>query len=346
MLPETLKNYSSETIQKTVYKNYNQLLSSFYEMQTEFLRARYKINKSIEISNILTLLGKNLHLEIVRQREKDLDFDISLENFLKINDFMRNNNYGVKTGYKIVSIVEQTGIPKETVRRKLKKLTDTKVITYSKETKLYYYNLQQRNEELFKNFIENDINALAKFVSFVSKFLGLNLKVKFIENEIKNQFSFYYYHYYNCQVEWMKMWQQQLKDVDLIFITIQALIPALQYSSSINNKNSSVKENLHSLIGKTKKDFIINKKSTISASSISEISGIPRATCIRKLQKLVGLGMLVKEMNTKRYFVNQSANERTKNIMKKDNVINSVNIFSDLLSVIISALTRNNSKDN
>ena len=84
MLPETLKNYSSEVIQKTLFKNHNKLLSDFYEMQSEFLRARYKINKSIEISNILTLLGKNLHLEIVRQRERDLNFDISLSNFLKI----------------------------------------------------------------------------------------------------------------------------------------------------------------------------------------------------------------------------------------------------------------------
>ena len=105
MLPDTLKNYSSEIIQKTLVKNYNSLLSDFYEMQTEFLRARYKLNKSIEVSNILTLLGKNLHLEIVRQRENDLDFDISLESFLKINNYMRNNEYGLKTGYKIVSIV-------------------------------------------------------------------------------------------------------------------------------------------------------------------------------------------------------------------------------------------------
>ena len=146
MLTETLKNYSSGVIQKALFKNYNKLLSDFYEMQTEFLRARYKINKSIEISNILTLLGKNLHLQIVRQREKDLDFDISLSNFLKINDFMRNNDFGLMSGYKIVSIVDQTGIPKETVRRKLKKLLENRIINYDKKNKLYYFNLQQKNE--------------------------------------------------------------------------------------------------------------------------------------------------------------------------------------------------------
>ena len=343
MLPETLKNYSSETIQKTVYKNYNQLLSSFYEMQTEFLRARYKLNKSIEVSNILTLLGKNLHLEIVRQRENDLDFDISLESFLKINNYMRNNEYGLKTGYKIVSIVEQTGIPKETVRRKLKKLIDTKVVNYNKASKLYYYNLQQRNEELFKNFIERDINALSKFVSSVSKFLDLDLKVKFVENEIKNQFSFYYYHYYNCQVAWMKMWQEQIKDVDLIFISIQALIPALRNADTFFVKNNIEAENMHTFIGKTKKNFVVNKKSTISASSIAEISGIPRATCIRKLQKLVNLGMLVKEMNSKRYFINQSVEERTKNIISSENVSFTIKNFSNYIAIILNSLIQNKS---
>ena len=341
MLPETLKIYSSEVIQKTLFKNHNKLLSGFYEMQSEFLRARYKINKSIEISNILTLLGKNLHLEIVRQREKDLDFDISLSNFLKINDFMRSNSYDLRAGYKIVSIVDQTGIPKETVRRKLKKLIENKVIAYDKKNKLYYYNLLQRNEEMFKSFIEKDINALSRFVLSVTKHLNLNLKLKFIEGEIKSQFSFYYYHYYNCQVAWMKMWQKEIKDVDLIFITIQALIPAMQHADPADiNKNYVGNENLYSLIGKTNKDYNKNHKSTINASSISEVSGIPRATCIRKLQKLVKLGMLVKELKSKRYYVNQLTGERTKNIMKKHSVIHSVDIFCELLSVIISALTR------
>ena len=91
---------------------------------------------------------------------------------------------------------------------------------------------------------------------------------------------------------------------------------------------------------KTNKDYNKNHKSTINASSISEVSGIPRATCIRKLQKLVKLGMLVKELKSKRYYVNQLTGERTKNIMKKNSVIHSVDIFCELLSVIISALTR------
>ena len=338
MLPDSLKLYSSELISKIVYQNHESILAEFYEMQSNFLRIRYKVNKNIETTNILTLLGRNLHLEIFRQRERDLSFDISLSNFLKINHFLENNNYGERAGLKIVSIVENTGIPKETVRRKLNKLLESKVIRYDKINKNYYYNLTQKNTDLFKDFIEQDIRSVAKFVSTVAKFLNLNLKIKFIENEIKSQFSFYYYHFYSSQIAWMRMWQKQIKDVDLIFITIQALIPTLQnLSSDKKNKDQIHDDNFYSYIGKSSKKFK-DPSNTINASSISDVSGIPRATCIRKLQKLVKLGMLVKEVNTKRYYVNQTTSERTKFITKKENILYTINIFTDLLSVLISAL--------
>lgn len=341
MLPDSLKLYSTEVISKVIYQNHESILAEFYEMQSNFLRARYKMNKSIETTNILTLLGRNLHLEIFRQRERDLNFDISLSNFLKINHFLENNNYGERAGLKIVSIVESTGIPKETVRRKLNKLVEDKVIKFDKKNKFYYYNLTQRNTELYKNFIEEDIKSVAKFVVSIAKYINLNLKAKYIENEIKSQFSFYYYHYYNSQIAWMKMWQKEIKDVDLIFITIQALIPTLK-SAEKNNKNKSIvdDQNFHSYIGKGTPEYKKHPR-TINASSVSDVSGIPRATCIRKLQKLVKLGMLVKEVNTKRYFVNQTASERAKFITKKENILYTVNIFSELLSILISALSSN-----
>ena len=96
-------------------------------------------------------------------------------------------------------------------------------------------------------------------------------------------------------------------------------------------------ENLYTVIGKTTINYR-NSTSTVSATSISDISGIPRATCIRKLDKLVSLGLLIREIKTKRYYVNQTASERTKHITQKEYVLSSVEIFSEFLSVIIRAL--------
>ena len=103
-------------IANLLLKNFSNLMLEFYEMQTTFLKSRYNLHKSLETSNIMINFIKCAHLEIIRQREKSLDFDISLNNFW-------NNIQKVSASpQKIVSIVHTTGIPKETVRRKIKDL--------------------------------------------------------------------------------------------------------------------------------------------------------------------------------------------------------------------------------
>ena len=78
----------------------------------------------------------------------------------------------------------------------------------------------------------------------------------------------------------------------------------------------------------------------VSAASISEVTGIPRATCIRKLEVLVKLGMLVREIKTKRYFVNQITSKRTNTILTKENVNFTIQNFSEYLSIILNSINR------
>ena len=42
---------------------------------------------------------------------------------------------------------------------------------------------------------------------------------------------------------------------------------------------------------------------SISATSISDITGIPRATCIRKLNQMVKQKIISQDKNTKRYYI-------------------------------------------
>jgi len=333
-------NFTPDLIKNVLFANTLNVLTEFYEMQSQFLINRYKMNSNMESSNIITLLTRQLHLEILRQKERNLNYNISLRNFIFANNYIRENFFLYNHGYKIVTISEKTGIPKETVRRKLRKLVDGKVLNYEKKSKFYFYNLNQRNEELFNNFIKKDIETLSKFFLEIAKCFDLNFKQKDVENEIKSQFSFYYYHFYNCQLSWMKMWMDEIKDLDLIFIAIQALIPALKSTKKDTFKKSNM-DNFYSIVGKTDKD---GKYSSISANSISQISGIPRPTCIRKLEKLVKLGMLVKENKSKRFLINQTTLDRSKYITTKDNVVFTINIFSEFLSIALQALTRNQRK--
>ena len=106
-------NISAADITKLIETHYTNLMKAFYESQSAFLCSIYKRYKSIETANIILCLAKKMHLEIIRQREKNMNHDISLENFW--NNF---NNISRPTE-KIVSIANMTGIPKETTRRKI-----------------------------------------------------------------------------------------------------------------------------------------------------------------------------------------------------------------------------------
>ena len=126
-----------------------------------------------------------------------------------------------------------------------------------------------------------------------------------------------------------------------------------------DNKNVYLKDlwpsnnEIQEIINKTlKKEIFIDKyknidnenvlsDSSINANSISEISGIPRPTCIRKLEKLLKLGLLVREVKTKRYYVNHLTSDRPKHITKKENIVFTIQAFSNFLSILISTLIRN-----
>jgi len=325
--------YSAINISELLIKNFADLTKAFYEMQTSFLTSIYKKYKDIETANIALCFVKSAHLEILRKRDTDLDHNISLENFL------HNINNIQKPTAKIVSIVKATGIPKETVRRKIKKLEYLEYINCLKN-KEYTLNYLPKHYEEFSNSVNKDILIVTKFILTVTKNLNLNFSIDSIEREIRTKFSFYWYHFLSCELQWMKMWQNSVKDIDLVFIAIQALIPTLNYTEPNSNIKKLNLSNINRIIGKTTSNYT-SSDSAISATSISEISGIPRATCIRKLEKIVRLGFLIKDSRTKRYYVNQLTSKRIKNITVKENIYGTITTFSNLLEIIIRALLKN-----
>ena len=159
-----------------------------------------------------------------------------------------------------------------------------------------------------------------------------------ILNELKSHFSFYWYHFINCQLKWLRMWKDKIKDVDLILITLQAIIPTLQYADKNQNIKDAGLENLYMIMDKTGDQYKFSNTS-ISATSVSEITGIPRATCIRKLEMLMKLGVLMQEAKTKRYYVNQLTLKKTNKILTKDNTLFTIENFSECSAIILNAIT-------
>ncbi len=321
-------------IKELLKENYLNIISTFYETQSSFLSGVYKRYKSIETANIILCFSRNMHLSIIRQREKDLNHNISLNNFW-------NNLQNVECiSEKVSSIVKITSIPKETVRRKIKKLLTYGYLLNDKKEKGFSWNLLPKHKDSYFKIIDEEISILSRFLAKFTTRLNLNIDSTTIENELKSQFSFYWYHYLSCQLQWLKFWQEKLKDNDLLLVVLQAVIPTLRYAEHGEEINL---DNMFKIVGRVtnRNDFL---QTAVSAASVSEITGIPRSTCIRKLDKLVSYGFLLKEKKTKRYFVNQNLNDRTKNILTKENVDTTIKIFSTYLAIIINSVVFNKKK--
>jgi len=331
-LKEQFNEIKPEEIVSLLKSNYFTLTEIFYETQSSFLTGIYKKYGSLETAIIVECFIKGMNLQILRQKETNLNHDISFKNFW-------NNLLNIsKPEEKISSISVITGIPKETVRRKMKVLTLNGNLTQNKNTKKYFFNIISKNKEDLINFTEEQIILLSKFIFKFAKLLNLNFSSKLVENEIKLQFSFYWYHFLNHELRWLKMWQHNLKDNDLLLIVLQAVIPTIHHANK-NYKNYNL-DNMFKIIGVVDDKSGFNK-TAIGATAVSEVTGIPRATCIRKLEKLVVLGFLIKSDSTKRYFINQNFSDRTKNIITKENVTSTIETFSSFISIILNSLLFN-----
>ena len=212
-----LLEVNKSQIVNVLLANFSELMSSFYEMQSSFLSNLYGRYESIETANIVLCFAKNTHLEVIRQREKKLNHDISF------NNFWNNLNSIQKPAHKIVNIVNMTGLPKETARRKIKLLMSKDFIIYDKKIKEYTWNLLDKDKKNYFTIVEKEIKQLAKFISTNANFLNIDLRHEHgnsctcnIEKEIKSQFSFYWFHFLSCQLQWLHMWQSKIKDMVLV----------------------------------------------------------------------------------------------------------------------------------
>ena len=318
--------FEKSYIEKMLLDNFLKLMPSFYEMQSSFLSGIYKRYGDLEGGHIVIFFARDLHLQILRKREKDLDFNLSLDNFWNNH---KNINQGKK---KVIFISRETGLPKETTRRKLINLIKKKHIKKIEKNKIFWEPVSEFKETYIK-IIEEQISSLSKFIYEQGKFLNLNLSYVKIQKEIKTNYSFFCYHYLNFQLEYIKFWQQRLKDLELLLIGLQAQIQTLNF---LNRKTSVDFNSL--FLNKLPKGINI-KDANISATSISEITGIPRATCIRKLERFVKMKFLEKDKSTKRYYLLLGQLNSNPLIPATEGMKKTLNIFSAFSSIVIKGIS-------
>ena len=179
-----------------------------------------------------------------------------------------------------------------------------------------------------------EIKNMARLTKFVTDKLNLNFSKEEILDEYKKKFSFYWFHYLDLQMKWLKLWKKQLGDLEIVLILFQI---ATLLASRIKEKTSH--DQLFSEPTIVNVPQINNLNVSISATSLSDITGISRATCIRKLNKMAQQKLVKQDKNSKRYFIIPEA--LNKNLISKDVTREVTRLFSEFYFIVIKALNSN-----
>jgi len=329
------KKLEKKYIEKTLLDNFIDLMPSFYEMESTFLSGIYKRYGDLEGGNIVIFFARDLHLRILRKREIDLSFNLSLD------EFWHNHKNATQSKQKIITIAKSVGLPRETVRRKIYYLIKTKHIKKTEKNTIFW-EPDSKSKDSYIEIILEQINSLSKFIFQQAKLMSLNIPISKIEKEIKNNYSFYWYHYLNTQLQYIKFWQEQFKDLEMLLIGLQTLIQTVKYLKTTGRFQSLDSIALNKISKNT--DSVNIKNANISATSISEVTGIPRANCIRKLEKYIKMKVIEKNPITKRYYLVPSQLSVTQSLpysnILLDGIRHTISIFSEFSSTVLKSLAK------
>jgi len=307
-------------IEDKILEHYTEFENLFIEFQSRFLSSLYNRYHSLENGHLVLYFSKKAHQEILRQKDYDLNFDLGFEKFWQ-------NHSKIKIEHtSIIRVAEDTALPRETARRKILDLVKQRVL--NKKNKKIGWLPDDQYKKAYNITIDNEITQISKLIKFICEKINFPSSKEEIINEIKVNFSFYWFHFLSVEIEYNNIWNKKLKDLELLIIILQCTSMFIEKTKEHVIPFEKLYTNPNLV-----KDF---KDISISATSISEVTGIPRATCIRKLELLIKLNTVQQDNITKRYRIIPeifSQNLASRHISKKI-----VEIFSNFFFIYIRAL--------
>ena len=202
----------------------------------------------------------------------------------------------------LIEISEDLSIPKETVRRKINELSEEEIIA-RKGKKIMLKPLTFVHQRP-----KHSIKMLSSFLHICSKYLatqdwfGQPIEAKKIEDFTRQNFTLVWRFFFRFKIPFLIRQRKFHGDLET-FIVNGTIFANNIVRLKEKYKDNPITKNINSKdLGEENflewAKFIILSKETIvgmNASSISEITGIPRATVIRKLRLSEKTGMILKD---------------------------------------------------
>ena len=315
-LPSISSAVKERDVRKLLNKNFNTLSPIFYRFVSDWLIGAYKDFKNIDTYMILIYLVNN-DFKFYRKNDVLIDYDT----------FYKDKTLEIKE-IKIIEIANDLSIPKESTRRKIAELEQRGVIK-RKGKKIF---IDRSAYESVKP--NNTLRHLSIIISVSSKILENNKKIeKYLNPDevtegIKRRFSFCWYQFYKFIFAYYVRLKKLLPDYEVICVGL------LVMANAATDRNFKLRE----LTAKKWREEISSADSYgLNAMSISDITGIPRPTVVRKLKILVESGWI--NYNEKKLVsikLSKEAGEKGKKYQEK-----TLDMLSELILRIINQITIN-----
>ena len=323
MSKENRLKFSTEVSVHDVYnvltKNYIEVITDYFELQRIWLNNAYVTFKDLDKYFILmSLVSKT--------------FDSYAEYFIKydFDQFYNVDQYELRK-FNIVNISKELSISKETARRKILELEKIGIINKNKKAVIINrkaYNLQKP---------VTAIHLISKFLANLSKHLQksniIRQQISSLDLEllIKNNYTHCWNYFLKFQIEMLTTFKQKFfKDYETVQI----------WAMIVYNQNLALSKKIKSSSkypDKVKDTYLTELLSLtetlgLNAMTISDLTGIPRPTVIRKLNFLVKNKYIDKNKNGL-YVVSNSNNVKEVDKHRLENV----NKISEMCCKIFNA---------
>ena len=270
---KVFKSLNPEIVYDVLSQHSNNTVTLWFKLQQAWCNNAYSTFKDYDSYLILVYL-----VNTVFQKYSDRFQYLSYEEFYEKNELIIDK-------INLIEISKELNIPKETIRRKVNFLQDQNII-FRKGKAIVFNNQINRiqrpanSKKMMSNFLEKTSLILEKETWF-----GRSYSKEEIEAFIDKYFTICWQHWFRLQIPFLVRHRSFFGDLETWNVWGAIGISQFtDYSKQIKNRvieDPSTYADLYlHLLRHT-------PKNGINASSISEISTIPRATVIRKLKILI-----------------------------------------------------------
>ena len=297
-LPSISSQIDENKISKIIDRNFSKIAPFFYPFIANWLTRAYGVYGDID-KYLIAIYLVNRQFIFYRKNGFTINFETFFENKpLEID----------KINFSDIS--KDLKIPKESVRRKIKELENKEVIKKVKKKILIYRTglstarVNIAIKEL--SLLLHEFNKILKEEREVNKVF----KVEEIISSIKQNYSFCWYQFYKFLFEYTNRWRNQIDDLETLCIGMNVVLNTTQSKQFVPTK-----KNRASYF----KEIMGSDLRGVNAMSLSDITGIPRPTVVRKLKWLIDKKFL--NINDKKLIsldAKDSAFKKSKNLQKQN----------------------------